>query len=79
MTTSPRPGPPAPTASPAAPPSPVPAPPPSPGGGPAGGDLVVESAMRELTDADPHDLDAVLAAAEGVLATLQDRLRDLGD
>ena len=67
-----------------------PAPTPSPG--PAGlapspadlaspqtGDLVVEAALRELDQVDPADLDAVLAVSEGVLQTLQERLRDIGD
>jgi hypothetical protein len=46
---------------------------------PQTGDLVVEAALRELDQVDPADLDAVLAVSEGVLQTLQERLRDIGD
>ncbi|MBM6546577.1 hypothetical protein JNO54_10540 [Janibacter sp. YIM B02568] len=67
-----------------------PAPTPSPGpavlapspadlASPQTGDLVVEAALRELDQVDPADLDAVLAVSEGVLQTLQERLRDIGD
>ena len=68
---------PAPTPSPV---PPVPAPPsPADLAAPQTGDLVVEAALRELDQVDPADLDAVLAASEGVLPTLQERLRDIGD
>ncbi|OAB87245.1 hypothetical protein AWH69_12960 [Janibacter melonis] len=46
---------------------------------PGEGDAAVDAALAELDAADPADLDAVLSSAESVLATLQHRLRDIGD
>ncbi|KAB7744630.1 hypothetical protein GA707_08495 [Nostocoides sp. F2B08] len=46
---------------------------------PLTGDIVIDSALRDLDSAEPHDLDAQIELAESLQRTLQGRLADLGD
>jgi len=48
-------------------------------GDPVTGDIVIDAALRDLTSADPKDLDALIERAESLQRTLQGRLADLGD
>ena len=48
-------------------------------GDPLTGDIVIDAALRDLTSADPRDLDAQIERAESLQRTLQGRLADLGD
>jgi hypothetical protein len=43
------------------------------------GDIVIDAALRDLTAADPSDLDAQIEQAEALQRTLQGRLADLGE
>lgn len=43
------------------------------------GDLVIDAALRDLTQVEPDDLDGHIDAAESLQRTLQARLVDLGE
>ncbi|MGA8045349.1 MAG: hypothetical protein WCA30_03700 [Dermatophilaceae bacterium] len=43
------------------------------------GDIVIDAALRDLTAADPLDLDAQIERAESLQRTLQGRLADLDE
>ena len=43
------------------------------------GDLVIDAALRDLTQVGPEDLDGHIEAAESLQRTLQARLADLGE
>ncbi len=61
------------TVPPSAPSAPVSPPPPETG------DLVIDASLRDLSGADPSDLDAVISIGDQVHSTLRARLADLGD
>jgi hypothetical protein len=48
-------------------------------GGVTTGDIVIDAALRDLTAADPSDLDAQIEQAEALQRTLQGRLADLSE
>ncbi|MDO5503554.1 MAG: hypothetical protein Q4G67_10315 [Actinomycetia bacterium] len=43
------------------------------------GDIVIDSALRDLAEVAPEDLDGHIEAAESLQATLQGRLSNLGE
>ena len=45
----------------------------------ATGDIVIDSALRDLADVAPEDLDGHIEAAQALHRTLQGRLADLGE
>ncbi|NLX00881.1 MAG: hypothetical protein GXY39_14430, partial [Actinomycetales bacterium] len=45
----------------------------------ATGDIVIDAALRDLSQVPADDLDAQIEAAEAVQRTLQGRLADLGE